>query len=104
MADTQNLSFGESNKLEGETNYNVWRLKVKVLFKRENMWEFTETKTIPAAFLVHIGGQQLTEYHLRQLKNKAISFLVMAVKDDLVNIIAEHDDPADAWRALQDQF
>jgi hypothetical protein len=96
MADTQNLSFGESNKLEGETNYNVWRLKVKVLFKRENMWEFTETKTIPAAFLVHIGG--------RQLKNKAISFLVMAVKDDLVNIIAEHDDPADAWRALQDQF
>lgn len=37
-------------------------------------------------------------------KAKAIECLTLAVKDDLVDIVVEHKDSADAWQALHDQF
>lgn len=33
-----------------------------------------------------------------------MSFLTMAVRDDLVDLVAKHEDPADAWAALQNHF
>jgi hypothetical protein len=37
------------------------------------------------------------------MKSKVIE-LIYSVNNDLVDTIAKHDDPIDAWQTLQDQF
>jgi hypothetical protein len=32
--DGRNIQIGESNKLDGDTNYHIWKVKIKVIFKR----------------------------------------------------------------------
>jgi hypothetical protein len=71
---------------------------VEAHFRKDNMWEITENKITPAVFLVTIGRQSLTEFQFKQMKNKALVFLIMAVKDNLVSTVAEFADPADVWK------
>jgi hypothetical protein len=90
--------------LDGDPNFNVWKLKMWAILKAKNMWVIYETKTLTTAFPCVINGQQYTESLFLMLKAKAIECLMLVVKDDLVDIIVEHEDPADAWQALHDQF
>lgn len=45
----------ESNKLEGGSNYNVWRLKLIAWFKEENMWEIVDSKVVSTFIISHIS-------------------------------------------------
>jgi hypothetical protein len=69
------------------------------LLKRENMWDIVETKTILDSILTTIGGLNFIEQQFKQLKNKTLS-----MKDDLVNILAKHNNRASAWKVLKDIF
>lgn len=62
---TSNCEVGETNKLLGPQNYNVWSLKVKTVLKRENLWVLVETKNPPSQFPATIGGIQSTEVRQR---------------------------------------
>jgi hypothetical protein len=104
MGNNQNQTIGEANKLEGGVNYNVWKLKMRALYCSENMWEIVETKTLPVVFPTQVGGMPYTEPQFRQLKYKAMRMLTLSVCDDLVDTVAEHKDPADAWAALRWEF
>jgi hypothetical protein len=70
---------------------------MRAILKAKNMWVIYETKTLPAAFQCVINGQQYIEPQFLLLKAKVIECLMLAVKDDLVDTIAKHEDPADAW-------
>jgi hypothetical protein len=63
------------------------------------MWDIVETKTILDSFLMTIGGFNFIEQQFKPLKNKALS-----MKDDLVNILAKHNNHASAWKVLKDIF
>lgn len=58
----------ESNKLEGGSNYNVWRLKMTTWFKRENMWKIFDNKVVPTSWPTSIGSHVYTEQKSKELK------------------------------------
>ena len=37
MESAKAIDIEESNKLDGNTNYNVWKLKARAVLRRENM-------------------------------------------------------------------
>jgi hypothetical protein len=100
----RNIQIGEANKLDGESNYQVWKVKIKAIFKRESLWEIVQSKVIPESYPSNIGGSSVTERKLRVMKANAYSAIVMSVKDKLLRIIEDLDDPADQWQKLADKF
>jgi hypothetical protein len=101
---SSNISIGESNKLAGTSNYYVWSLKMRAILRRKNQWDVTERKIEPAAFPTNIGGSNVTKTQLRKMKASAMSALVLSVNNDIVDLVAVHTDPADAWSALKNAF
>lgn len=49
------VMISKSNKLEEVVNYNVWKFKMRVLLKRENMWDLVERKVVLILFLMLVG-------------------------------------------------
>jgi hypothetical protein len=45
---SHNVIVGESNKLEGKSNFFTWQFKMRAILCRENIWDITETSTNPA--------------------------------------------------------
>ena len=64
MVDKRNVSIGESNKLEGASNYLAWRIKMTTLFRRERLWDITAQEVNPVVFPAAVGREQLTENQL----------------------------------------
>ena len=105
MAEPRNISIGEANKLEGVSNYHVWSLRMRALFRRERLWEITSNRIDPTAFPTVVGGVNVAGQHaLDEMKASAMSALIASVKDDIVDMIAEHLDPFDAWNTLRDTY
>ena len=46
----------------------------------------------------------MTEAQLKRNKTLACRLILLSVADDLIDLIAEHSDPAIAWKTLKDQF
>ena len=46
----------------------------------------------------------MTEAQLKKRKTLACRLILLSVSDDLIDLIAEHSDPAVAWKTLKDQF
>ena len=103
---TENLSvaFREGDKLKGLKNYYVWALKMRAVLRAESLWSITKSQQIPTAYLVTIEGDAFTETQLKKKKALACRLILLAVSDDLVDMIAEHTNPAEAWKALKNQF
>jgi hypothetical protein len=70
----------------------------------ESQWALTESEQKLEAYPTTIEGEQFTEVQLRKKKALACRAITMAVADDLVDMVAGHIDPANAWKALKDQF
>lgn len=39
MAGEGTLNFDEVNKVEGHSNYNVWKIKMRTILKRDRLWD-----------------------------------------------------------------
>lgn len=104
MSESSNVAFREGDKLKGLSNYYVWALKMRAVLRAEGQWAITEEEQSPTAFPVTIDGEALTEPQLKKKKMLAFRLLLLSVSDDLVDMIAEHSDPAKAWKTLKDQF
>jgi hypothetical protein len=35
---SKHCEIGETNKLQGLQNYNVWKIKMEAIFRREKLW------------------------------------------------------------------
>jgi hypothetical protein len=77
---------------------------MKAYLRGESQWALTESEQKPEAYPTTIEGEQFTEVQLRKKKASACRAITMAVADDLVDMVAGHIDPANAWKALKDQF
>nr|PNR54317.1 hypothetical protein PHYPA_007994 [Physcomitrium patens] len=102
MAERRDLSVGESNKLEGLSNYHVWRLKIRAIFQSENSWEVVESAISPTIFLAVLPSRRHgTEQQPCYLKTIACRAITMSAKDSQVDTVAEHEDLASAWEKLR---
>jgi hypothetical protein len=57
---SRNAYVGETNKLKGKANYNVWRLKMRVLLMQEGLWDVINIITNPMVYLVIMSEFQIT--------------------------------------------
>jgi hypothetical protein len=96
--------IGESNKLEGESNYHVWSLKMRTLFIKEKLWNIVHTEISPIVFPHMLNGIPFTSTTLRELKDKANYAFTLSVSDDLIDSVTENDDPAHTWEMLRNMF
>ncbi|BBN14497.1 hypothetical protein Mp_6g12230 [Marchantia polymorpha subsp. ruderalis] len=71
---------GDSCKLVEESNYHVWRLSMRSMFKQFDLWK------------------------LVKLKNTTHAAITMSVSDDLEYLVSENDDTADVWQVLERNF
>ncbi|KAG0571502.1 hypothetical protein KC19_VG016800 [Ceratodon purpureus] len=102
---SRNITIGEANKLEGDTNWSVWKIKMRALLRKEKLWEITENKIEPVAFLVTIGRlTNVTAVKLAEDKAVAVDAILSSVKDSIVLDLAALDDPADSSAKLKQKF
>ena len=85
------LDIGDSKKLNGMDNYNVWQLKMKALFMREKLWSIVETHRN----LVLIRRKLYTKEQLVDAKSMIHSTLVLVIKDKLKSSMSEKKDPSE---------
>ena len=102
MADSSSVILRKEDKLKGSANYYVWALKLRAMLKAEGQWGITKTQQIPTVFPVTIDGDVMTEAQLKKKKILACRTIMISVSDDLIDLIAEHADPAMAWKTLKD--
>ena len=89
---------GETNKLSGIQNYNVWKIKMEAILKREKLWFLVETKQTPTAYLVSLGGVSFqNKEKLDSEKQGARSGLILFIADNPIGLVAGQQDPADSW-------
>jgi hypothetical protein len=99
-----NCEVGDYSKLVGPLNYNVWRIKMTAVLKREGLWSLVVSKCSTAAYPVSVGGVEYTEKKLQEAKQRAQIGLTMSVGDNLLGAINQHEDPADTWGMLKSMF
>jgi hypothetical protein len=100
----KNIHVGKANKLDGISNYQAWKIKIKALFKQESLWEIVAIKTDPTSFLVIIGGMSVSENKLKVMKADAYLVLVLLVKDKLFKVVADIDDLVEQWAKLATKY
>ena len=105
MDSTKHCEIGESNKLLGLRNYNVWKIKMEAIFKREKLWGIVETKRLVSVFPITIDGIVYT-FKERFISEKqcARSSLILSVLDNLIGIVVGKEDPADSWDILHRMY
>ena len=86
------------------SNYYVWGLKLRAILRGESLWASTEEEIRPYQYPVTVDGEQYTQIQFKKKKATAFKILIMAVYDNLVDIVAIHIDPTLAWKALKDVF
>lgn len=62
----------------------------------------TENKIEPPVFPTVIGGIKVENLNaLNEMKASAMAAIIASMKDDVVDLIAEYEDPAEAWETLR---
>jgi hypothetical protein len=102
---TKHCEIGESNKLQGLQNYNVWKIKMEAIFRREKLWGIVETKRSDSVFPNTIEGTvYTTEERFKSEKQRARSGLILSVSNSLIGIVAGKEDPTDSWDILRRMY
>jgi hypothetical protein len=81
MSETQgghgSMSVGETNKLVGSSNYHIWQFKMKVILRRENVWDFVQTHIQPDSPLIIVLGSQYTRQTMRKTKSYIVNNIII---------------------------
>lgn len=95
----------DNNKLVGESNYHVWRLKMSSMLKLFDLWIVTTNKIkIVECSPVMLNGILVNKIQLTKLKNTAHMTITISLSDSLVDLVFENDDPPDVCQALERNF
>jgi hypothetical protein len=102
---SKSCEVGEANKLAGIQNYNVWKIKMEAILRRERLWGLVETNRSIAVFPAEIDGVFYpNEEKLRSAKQRARFGLILSVADNLLGIVAGKPDLADSWDLLRRMY
>ena len=78
---------------------------MRAILRREKWWVITKYKIEPLVFPPMIGGIKVENLHaLNEIKANAMATIIASVKDDVVDLIAEYEDPAEAWEAPRQTY
>ena len=95
---SKSYEVGEYNKLSGLLNYNVWKIKMEAVLRREKLWSLVEKKQNPTALPATIGGVVFPNVEKLDLENqRALSGLILLIWDSLLGIVTGKQDPGDSW-------
>jgi transposase InsO family protein len=87
----------ESSKLTGFSNYQTWKFRMKMVLLRNNVWQYVD----PAGKNVPVPGEPAD---VAQGRVKALTDIVLSVKEDIYFIIQSCVDPRDAWNKLAARY
>jgi hypothetical protein len=55
------MSIRDANKLIGINNYYIWQVRMKIILRRENVWDLTENHVQPTKFPITVLGTKYIE-------------------------------------------
>jgi hypothetical protein len=85
----KSCEVGEPNKLAGIQNYNVWKIKMEAILRRERLWGLVEMNRSITVFPAEVDGISYpNEEKLRSAKQRARSGFILSVADNLLGIAA----------------
>jgi hypothetical protein len=80
-------------------------LRMRAVFWREKWWVIKENKVEPLVFPTMIGGIKVENMNsLNEMKASAMAATIASAKDDVIDPIAEYEDPTEAWEALRQTY
>ena len=84
--------------LEGN-NYATWKIQVKMLLMKENLYGIVEGKEAAPAATDEKG---LKDFNAR--RDRALAIIVLSISAKLLYIIGDPDDPKKVWEKLRDTY
>ena len=86
-----------------DTNYNTWKVQVKMYLMREGLLDLVEgTETAPAPAAENANRDAIQKFNLR--KNRALANIVLNIEPKLLYLLGDPVDPTVVWKKLQDTF
>src|SRR4051812_47359767 len=77
-------------KFDGQTDFGLWKTEIRKFRVRQELWEAIEEK---------ISGT--SDGSTVEMKEKALSYIVLSVTNNILRRIAAVESASEAWRELE---
>ena len=104
-------SYLQIDKLEGTSNYNAWKLRMKTVLINQGLWNITLGREIKPDISLNYRAagdstQDLNDFHLLhqewlEKNNKAYSLILLMVKDNVAQLVQDITDAETLWKRLE---
>jgi hypothetical protein len=85
---TKPCEVGEANKLLGIQNYNMWKIKMEAILRRERLWRLAKTNRSITIFSTVIDGVSYpSEEKFRSKKHRARLRLILSIVGRIWQIV-----------------
>ncbi|KAH9549520.1 hypothetical protein CY35_10G023900 [Sphagnum magellanicum] len=116
------ITIDNSSKLEGASNYGIWKFKIKTILMREDLWDLVNQVVNQALGVAEVvdadatgrGVATQTTARASQAraqdatttrgKYKALAIIVSSIRNELIPYVIDLDDPRTCWKTLQDLY
>ncbi len=113
------ITIDNSSKLEGASNYGIWKFKIKTMLIREDLWDLVNPAVDQALGVAEVvdadatSGEVATQTAPRvsraraqdatttKRKYKALAIIVSSIRDELIPYVVDLDDSQTCWKTLQ---
>jgi hypothetical protein len=100
-----NYEIGETSKLQGLSDYNIWGIKMEAIYRKEQVWGIVENKTTPVAFHFTLNrALYANEDKLNKIKATVRSSMILSVSNKVIPLLAKKLDPAYSRNLLRLMF
>ena len=90
----KHYEVGETNKLSGIQNYNVWKIKMEAILRREKLWSLVESKQTPSAYPVSLDKVSFQNQERLDLEKQRVRLeLILFVADNFIELVVGKQDP-----------
>jgi len=84
--------------LKGATNYQTWKVQVRMALIRENLWHIVNgTEQAPAP-----DSSDYSKFSAR--RDKALATIVLTLDPELIYLIGDAEDPIKVWKELENTY
>jgi hypothetical protein len=109
MARDNMFTVSKANKLEGSSNYAIWKTKMKAILVKEKLWGIVcpifikaTTRGMSIATSTRTSTEATTPLTLNATKivvindkkNHAMAILLLLVKNDIIYYIVDQEEPS----------
>jgi len=100
----QENSIVENNKVEGESNYVIWKFRIQTILQRKELWDFVQPNEDDTSSNVVVLLDPKTIDTIRRTKTKILSIIKLPVKDQIVLYIFNVKNLKECWDVLKKHF